>query len=189
MSPARADNKRLEDVVRTLSRLKGVRHAFLLTEEQRSALGKIEKKYPSIGPLTVHNDGVLECLKRRHVVCIVKDRSFRAPPHSTVMLVNDSGEVIGRELLPGEKVKERPGEKPIFLGEDFVLFAKRASGRGARFVLPPVPFKEVEDMDGAEKVVSSSPSTVGDLMLRKSAGLEDDPKLASVLIGFDLARL
>ena len=186
MSSVRAAKNRSDEILESLAHLKGVRHAFYLSKTARSGLGKIEKQYPSIGPLTVKNDGVLECLKRRHVACIVKDRSFRAPPHSTVLLVNSDGETIGRELLPGEKIEERAGEKVIFLGDDFVLFANRGSGKGARFVLPPVPFKEVEDLDGTANVVSSSPSTVGDLYLRKSAGLEDDPKLASILVGFDL---
>lgn len=170
-----------------LSRLKGVKHAFYLTSEMRSGLSRIEKKYPSIGPLIVRNDGVMECLKRKHVACIIKDRSFRSPPHATVMLVNDEGEVIGRELLPGEKVKETAEVKTIFLGDDFVIFARRGSGKGAKFVLPPVPFSEVEKMRGTDDVVSSSPSTVGDLFLRKLGGLDDDPRLASILIGFNLA--
>jgi hypothetical protein len=186
MCPARENRKALDEVLALLSRLKGVKHAFFLTSEMRSGLGKIERKYPSIGPLTVQNDGVIECLRRKHVACIVKDRSFRAPPHSTVMLVNDSGDVLGRELLPGEKLRDEPGVKHIFLGDDFVIFARAGSGKGAKFVLPPVSFKELDDMEGTEDVVSSSPSTAGDLYLRRLAGLEDDPKLASILIGFDL---
>lgn len=189
MSPARTDRKHLDAILSLLSGLRGVSHAFYLGDEARAGLGKIERNYPSIGPLTVRNDGVLECLTRRHVVCIVKDKSFRAPPHSTVMLVNDRGEVLGRELLPGEKVSRKPGEKILFLGDDFVLFPSRGSGKGAKFVLPSVPFREIEDLDGAVNVISSSPSTVGDLFLRKSAGLRDDPKLASILIGFDLRRV
>jgi len=187
MSAGLEEGKMLEEVRRSLSRLKGVKNAFFLTSEMKTGLGKIEKHYPSIGPLAVQNDGVMECLRRKHVACIIKDKSFRAPPHSTVMLVNDSGDVLGRELLPGEKLEEQAGVKHIFLGDDFVIFAREGTGKGARFVLPPVPFVEVERVVGVEDVVSSSPSTMGDLYLRKHAGLEDDPKLASILIGFNLA--
>ncbi len=177
-----------EDVLEVLRRIKGVRHAFFLTKEVRRGLAKIETDYPPIGPLTIWNDGVFECLKREHVACIVKDKGFRAPPHPTVLLVNEDGEVIGRELLPGEKIPERPGCKNLMLGKDFVIFVGESSGKGARFVLPPVDFKEVEGIDGTSSVVSSSPSTLGDLFLRKKAGLKDDPKLASVLVGFDLSE-
>lgn len=183
-----ATKSKPEEVLEVLSSIKGVKHAFYLSKDMRKGLVKIEKQYPPIGPLTIRNDGVFECLKREHVACIVKDKGFRAPPHPTVLLVNEDGEVIGRELLPGEKVPERVGRKNLFIGKDFVIFVGETSGKGARFILPPVQFKEVERIEGTSCVLSSSPSTLGDLFLRKGAGLKDDPKLASVLIGFDLCR-
>ena len=79
-----------------------------------------------------------------------------------------------------------PGVKLLRLGKDFVIFYDGKSKGEARFVLPPVPFKEVERMDVAANVISSSPSTLGDLHIKRSAGLDDDPKLATVLVGFDL---
>ena len=186
MGLTRAAKKKLDEIQKVLSALKGVKYTFYLTKQMRAGLGKIEKKYPSLGPLTVQNDGVLQCLKRHHVACIIKDKTFRGPPHPTVVLVNEEGKVIGRETLRGEKVKEGPASKTIFLGKDFVIFYGKGSGKGARFVLPPVSFKEVEKIHGTTRVISSSPSTTGDLFLRESAGLDDDPKLASILIGFGL---
>jgi len=38
---------------------------------------------------------------------------------------------------------------------------------------------------GMRNVVSCSPSAPSDAMLRKEHGFEDNPKLASILIGFD----
>lgn len=178
----------LDEVLRTLSALKGVKHAFHLSDETREGLREIEKSYPSIGPLTVHNEGIKETLARGHVACIIKDKGFRAPPHATVQLVNDEGVMIGREILPGEKFEAKGKEKLVFLGKDFVVFADRSSGKGARFLLPPIPFKEVEAVGGVRNVCSSSPSTVGDLYIRRAYGFKDDPKLASILIGFDIAR-
>lgn len=186
MSTTRAAKKKLDEIQKVLSGLRGVKYTFYLTRQMRVGIGRIERQYPSLGPLTVQNDGVLECLERRHVACIIKDKTFRGPPHPTVVLVNKDGKVIGREILRGEKVKEGPESKTIFLGKDFVIFYGKGSGKGAKFTLPPVPFKEIEKVRGTSAVVSSSPSTAGDLFLRESAGLDDDPKLASILIGFDL---
>ena len=181
----KADRK-LEEVQRMLAGLKGVKHCFYLTKGMRSRIEMIEKSYPSLGPLTVCNEGVLECLKKEHVACIVKDKSFRAPPKPTVLIVGEEGDVIGRELLPGEKVKDHPGKKTIFLGTDFVIYYEKGKGRGAMFVFPPVPFEEVERMEGVKHVISSSPSTVADILIKEERGLKDDPKLASILVGFDL---
>jgi hypothetical protein len=182
---SKAEQQKLKEILDVLSGIKGVRRSFYLTKEMRDGLVELEERYPSIGPLTVQNEGVLACLRNDHVACIIKDKTFRGPSHPTVVLVNDSGEVIGRELLPGEKQPSGPG-RTLMLGQDFVVFADKSASKGARFVLPPVPFKEVEEVKGTCTVISSSPSTPGDFFLRKKAGIEDDPKLASILIGFDI---
>jgi len=178
---------KLEEVLGVLARLRGVRHAFYLTDEIRAAIADMERRYPAIGPLTVHNEGVMEAVSRQHVACIIKDTSFRGPPHATVQLVDEDGSVIGKELLPGEEVAPAERGKAIFLGKDFVIFADRGRGKGARFVLPPVPFREVEEISGIRNACSSSPSTAGDLFIRRGMGFDDDPKLASILIGVDLS--
>jgi hypothetical protein len=188
MGERAGDKDKLDEVLRTLSGLKGVKHAFYLSGDLREGLREVEKKYPSIGPLTVQNEGIREALTRSHVACIIKDKGFRAPPHATVQLVNDDGVVIGREILPGEKFEPDGKGKHVFLGKDFVVFADRSAGKGARFLLPPIPFKEVGSIRGVTNVCSSSPSTVGDMFVRKGAGLKDDPKLASIIIGFDLVH-
>ncbi|UCE91190.1 MAG: hypothetical protein JSV90_07155 [Methanobacteriota archaeon] len=176
----------LDEVLSRLSGLKGVRRAFYLEQEIREELRRIESaRSMSIGPLTVHNDGVLECLTRRHVACIVKDSAFRPPPAPTVVLVDESGKVVGRELIGGEKPEAAPGEKLIFLGKDFVIFYDGRKSTRTRFVLPPIDFDEVRAVEGTERVCSSSPSTDGDVFLRRSVGLPDDPKLATILVGFD----
>jgi len=179
--------RKLKEVIELLSSLKGVKHSFYLTGAMRTGLAKIEKNYPSIGPLTIKNKGVFESLSREHVACIVKDKSFRAPPHATVYLIDEDANVIGRELLQGEKVSSTKTRKVIMLGKDFAVFFEKGTGKGSHFVLPPVPFEELEELDGVKSVCSSSPSTAGDLLLRKRVRLKDDPKLASILIGFDLA--
>lgn len=186
-APSKTD-KRVEEVVRTLSGLKGVKCSFILSDKMRDGLGKIEKSYPPLGPLAIRNEGVFECLRRQHIACIIKDRTFRAPPVPTVVLIDDEGNVIGRELLPGEKLTLEREKKVIRLGDDFVIFFEKGKGKGARFVLPPVPFREIEALESVDCVCSSSPSTAGDFFLRQCADLDDDPKLASILIGFDLRK-
>ncbi len=186
MGSAASIEEKLGEILKILSSMKGTKHAFMLTKPMIAGLKRLESHYPSLGPLTITNDGVKETLKREHVACILKDRNFRAPPHSTVLLVDEDGKIIGRELLPGEKIPSDQADRAIMIGKDFVVFYVKGAGKGARFVLPPVPFAEVERIEGTYRTVSSSPSTAGDFFLRERAGLADDPKLASILIGFDL---
>lgn len=188
MSPSGADEERLGEILRLLSSLKGVRHAFYLSDGVRAKLRDMEDEYPLAGPVPVKNEGVPECLRREHVACIVKDKTFRPPPIPTVVLVDSDGKIIGWELIPGKELKKEPGKKYLFLGKDFVICHDGRSGRNAKFVLPPVPFEELEGLEGVSRVSSSSPSATSDLYLKKSAGLDDDPRLASILVGFDLRR-
>jgi hypothetical protein len=186
MDAESGNDKKLQEILKVLSSMKGTKHVFYLTKSVRTGLKKLESHYPSLGPLTITNDGVMETLKREHVACILKDKNFRAPPHSTVLLVDEDGRTIGRELLPGEKVPKEKADKSIMIGKDFVVFYVKGAGKGARFVLPPVPFAEIDGIDGTVRTVSSSPSTAGDYFVRRRVGLKDDPELASILIGFDL---
>jgi hypothetical protein len=185
MTAPKDESKKLKHVLEALSSLRGVRIAFYLKREERKELERIERM-PRMGPLAVENQGVFECLKRKHLVCIVKDKTFRPPPCPTVLLIDDDGNTIGKEILPGEKVKAAPGQRLLHVGRDFVVFYDGRRAANARFVLPPIPFKELDDMEGVSKAASSSPSTHGDLFIKKSKGLDDDPKLATILIGFDL---
>jgi hypothetical protein len=176
-----------EGVIDLLRGLEGVRNAFYLDRPLRERLLEVESEGPpAFGSLSVRNEGALECLSRAHVACIVKDKTFRPPPKATVVLIDDSGREIGRELLPGEEPEKRPGQKLLWLSKDFVIYYDGRRAGHSRFVLPPVPFREVEEYPGTARVCSSSPSTLADVLVKRAAGLEDDPKLATVLIGFDL---
>jgi len=186
MNGSDASNDRLNEVLALLSSMKGVKNAFYLDDKLKAGVDRIERDMAVNGPLAVLNQGVLDCIGRHHVACIVKDKTFRPPPHATVLLMDSDGTVMGRELLPGEEAEEQPGKKILYLGKDFVMYYNGRSGRDAKFVLPPVPFKEIDELPFTSDVVSSSPSTMGDLLIRKTLGLDDDPKLATVLIGFDL---
>ncbi|NLK26256.1 MAG: hypothetical protein GX307_06765 [Euryarchaeota archaeon] len=132
------------------------------------------------------NRGVEECLAREHIICIIKRASFRPPPEPTVMLLSDNGVVLGEEILPSKKKEFMANneEEIIWLSEEFVMYPSRVGNKKEYFVMPPVSFIEVEEL-GMENVVSCSPSAPADMMLRQMHGLEDNPRLASILVGFD----
>jgi hypothetical protein len=176
----------MNDVLELLKGMKGVVHAFVLDNGCRDKIWDIEKDIKAAMGIPVVNKGVEECLKRQYVVCIIKKASFRPPPEPTVMLLTNSGVVLGEEILPSFKQRflESVKEEIIWLSDEFVIYPERRGGNKEFFVMPPVSFPEVEDL-GMKEVVSCSASAPADLMLRTMHGLEDDPKLASVLIGFD----
>lgn len=176
------------EVVALLRSLKGVIHAGAIPQGLRKKLLYQEERYASIGPIAVDNIGVKSVVQRQRLYYIIKDKRFRPPSIPTVQLVAEDGTVLGEEIIKGRKPMLDNGEKPLYLGKDFIIQCSKAKskGRNSRFILPPVPFPEIEGLKFAKNVISSSPSTLGDVDLKREIGIEDDPKLASVLVGFDV---
>ena len=130
------------------------------------------------------NRGVAEVLSRDRILCLLKDAAFRPPPEPTLLLVDDAGTVLGRELVAGESP---PADRRVaFLGKDFVLYGgARPQGR-YRFLLPPVRFPELEGLPTVERVVSASPDTPQDDFMRARKGFPLGRAYASVLVGYDV---
>jgi hypothetical protein len=174
------------DIIKRLSEMKGTVHVFRLDDKCREKILEIEKDIKAAMLIPCINAGVEECLKRQHVFAVIKNRAFRPPPEATVVLYSDDGTILGEEILPYKKKQflEENKEDIVWLSEEFVMYPERKGRAMEFFVMPPVSFPEMDEM-GMKNVVSCSPSAPSDMMLREKHGFVDDPKLASILIGFD----
>lgn len=176
----------LEDVVELLQTMEGVIEAFPVEGEVMERLNEIESKIKATLNLDVKNTGVEECLNRQHVICIIKDVRFRPPPEPTVLLVGDDDLIMGKEIIPSDDTNYKDDDNVVFLSEEFILYKNLKPKEREYFLMPPVSFPEVDALEGTCNVISCSPSPLGDLTLRKSLGMNDDPHLASILVGFDM---
>ena len=182
----------VERALQIVGKLEGVLDVQKLSDTNKKALLKLEsERKGDIIPVT--NEGLEECLKRDFSIVFFKNSHFRLPPVPTVLLVTDGGEVLGQEVLTmDDKLKFEDQDDAIFISPDFVIFKPRRSGFMSRepqkqfFLLPPVPFQELDRLDGINDVVSSSPSTNGDSYLKKEYGHPDDPKIATIIVGFSV---
>ncbi len=97
--------------------------------------------------------------------------------------------ILGEEVLDSR----RPyAEKTLFLADSFVLFPERraSSARPSFFLIPPLGFAELERRQGELgicRIISISPSSQSDLILREACGFPEDTSLATLLVGFDWA--
>ncbi len=167
-----------EDVIRRVAALRGVLRVVSLDGLDRDSLSGMRT------PESAENAGVAAVLARSRAICLFKDPSFRPPPEPTLLLVDDAGKILGRELLPGEAA---PADRRVaYLGKDFVLFhGVRPQGR-YRFLLPPVRFPELDAVPRLDRVVSASPDTPQDEYLRARHGVPVGRQYASVLVGYDV---
>ena len=175
--------------LKLLKSMEGVKQAGRVSDDMRRKLVGHEERYCSVGPIGVDNLGLRSAVKRDRLYFIIKDKRFRPPPIATVQLVAEDGTVIGEEIICGKKPARAEEEKTVQLGKDFIIYYSRAKekGRNSKFVLPAVPFPEMEALGFAKNVISASPCTLGDMEIKSSVGIDDDPKLASILVGFDVS--
>lgn len=183
----------VENAINTIKKMKGVVDVRELLDEDREALNNSEfDRKEDIIPVV--NSGLEECLKREYLLLLIKDRNFRCAPNPTVLLITDKGRILGQELIsPEEREKYRCRDDVYFLSNDFVMFkidkkAVRTGGEKQLFVLPSIPFPELDAIEGMDNIVSCSPSTVGDYYLKNKYGYLDDPNLATILVGFSKAK-
>ncbi len=177
------DPKIDERVLELLRYLPGVLAAELLPEALRFELRNLAT------PAAAENRGLDAVLSRQCVVCLFKGRSFRAPPEPSLLMVDDKGTVLGRELT-GPQDRPAPSEhRTVYLGRDFVLVRGLRPSGHVRFVLPPVRFPELEGMASVCRVVSASPDPPQDERLRRHFGVTGGKDVASILVGYDLGEL
>ena len=205
------DAARVAGVVRFLAGLPGIVAVKAVGSSLLESLLAEESAYECSAFLPLVNAGVRQVLARDAAVALVKDQRFREPPGPTVYLVErldaslPGGEsaavphslevggqrfrVLGEEVLEGRKPYT---EKTLFLADSFVLFPeRRASPRTPSFFLmPPLGFAELEERQaemGLRNVISISPSSLSDRLLREECGFPPETSLATLLVGFDWA--
>jgi hypothetical protein len=98
--------------------------------------------------------------------------------------------IVGEEVMDKEM---RYKEKHVFFQEGFVLFPERRKNTRrvpAYFLIPPVPFPELEEKRDlpARNIMSVSPSTHCDVILRRKYNFTGKPEYATILVGFDTAE-
>ncbi len=170
-----------------LNGLRGVVKVFYLDKEILRRIKEEEATVKATGGIDVLNMGFEEALKRKRIACIVKDPRFRPPPEPTVVLRSTDGKLMGIEVFPHTAKEYHNREDVVWLSDGFIVFTdvKPGDGEGEAFVMPPVSFPELNEGNGCINVVSCSPAPTCDKMIREYAGMEDDPRLASILVAFD----
>lgn len=169
--------------------LRGVVEAFYLDRFILEKVRQEEATVKAAGSIDVENEGFNQALKREKVICIVKDPRFRPPPEPTVLLLRSDGLVMGTEVFPETSKEYRDRDDVIWLSDGFVMFTNieepKTEGVTEAFVMPPVSFPELNESNGCRNVISCSPAPTCDKMIRGWHGMNDNGKLASVLVAFD----
>ena len=190
-----------------LESLGGVLEVKSIPESHCSTINGLEGQYESSGIMPVKNEGMRHVLGRDKAYAILKDASFREPPHPTVYLVEEAGNAYDdnpekeenflvidqkRYRILGEEILGRNISPQDFSGAfEYHLDRRTDPGTPSYFILPPVPFLELEDKKDAleiEDIISASPSTLSDDFIREVSGFSKNKDYATILVGFNLIK-
>lgn len=170
-----------------VSKMKGVVSAFYLDDKILKKIQEEEATVKAVGGIEVINEGFNQALQRERVICIVKDPRFRPPPEPTVILKSNDGKIMGIEVFPNTSKEYMNREDVLWLSDGFVVFPDVIPEEKDEesFIMPPVSFPELNETNGCKDVISCSPAPTCDKMIRESHGMNDDGKLASILIAYN----
>jgi hypothetical protein len=157
-----------------------------LREDVRDAESMAEENGAAGGLIPFVNEGVWESLRRDECfMLVVRSQTLLLEPQQGVVnLVDGTGKIIG-EYLTGERRQKAREEGAIFLSDDFVIYPDSAPQGPPRFILPPLPFHELDGVSGILDVVSSSVSGPADELVRERFGHMRE-KHWTHLVGFNL---
>ena len=183
----------VEEAINIIKGLNGAVDVQVLSDEDKKALIKIETSRNN-DIIPVVNKGLHECMSKEFCLVLLKTEEFRIPSEPTVLLVTDSGQVLGQELIsPEDREKYAQNDNVIFLSNNFIIFKpdninRSAVGEKQSFILPAIPFPELDDIMTISDVVSCSPSTLGDAYIKNKYNYPDDPHLATIIVAFSKKR-
>lgn len=186
----------VEDIQDLLAVLPGVKAVLRLKKEHIPDILSAESRYASAQVVKVSNLGMHQVLERELVFLVLKNHTFRRPPLPTVYLVEDAETEAGLNVVGEEYFKDTADyqENHRILDNGMVLFPDRISTeprREAYFLLPPIPFPELEESTLAgrlENIMSVSPSVITDDLVRRLYDLPKGTEYATLFVGADTSH-
>ena len=185
----------VESVIKRLKETPGVVACWILPDEERDSLPRLETETNvrlGLPGMEIVNEGIRDVLERQHVVIIHHSPALRHPP-GPIIVICDEERIVGEEVWePGRAEKVAGDPTVILLGKSLVFNREalmRARGKPLKLAYRALPFPELEGPPGVQDVISVTITFPAHFLLARKAGWSpDDPTLGTVLIGFNESK-
>ena len=156
-------------------------HIIQITKLEKMA----EKNGAASGMMEFVNKGVWESLNKEHVLLIVadSDAGFREPPEPWTVMVDEKGTIVGEWIQESRIEEYKKKDNVQFLGNDFVIYTDRPRQGKVIFLMPAMPFPELDELAHIKNVKSGCVSAPADMYLKKTFDVTGN--YWTILIGFD----
>ncbi|MDK2892557.1 hypothetical protein [Methanohalophilus sp.] len=186
----------INKVIDELSKIKGVGHCEVLTDEDRRVIEEMEAKADEMTLMGLgrgDNKGVKKVLKSDFLLVFTTDMDYEWPPAPNVILMQN-GEVVGEDTDDEEKLKELANSDDAIVMGNIIIYNKNAlSSMGGKceplvVVLPPKKCNEIECLPNISSAYLASPSPPTDEYLKKRICHNNESGTGTFLLGFDIGR-
>jgi len=185
----------IDEVEKVLQSIKGIVDVERLNNQGRAEILDLEQKAEQVlmmGLAKTVNRGLRNAIDRDVTYAAIHDPDLRHPPGSTVIWVRED-EIIGEEVWDKAIIEElKKREDVLFIGEGFILYTdkiRRMQKTEMTVVFPGLPVPELQDIDKIGDIVSATLSAPADLHIKRKLGWSTtDPKIGTILIGFNLVK-
>ncbi|MBP2030892.1 hypothetical protein J2755_001840 [Methanohalophilus levihalophilus] len=184
----------INQVIEELSKIKGIGHCEVLSDEDRRTISEMEAKADEMTLMGLgrgDNKGVKEVLKSDVLLVFTTDMDYEWPPAPNVILMQD-GEVVGEDTDDEDKLKEYAESNDALVMGNIVIYNKCAlSSMGGKceplvVVLPPKKCTEVECLPEISSAHLASPSPPTDEFLKERICQSNECGSGTFLLGFDI---
>jgi len=170
----------------TLLSQKGVLRLEPLDSETLMAAVEQELSIKRIsGGMELDNIGIMQCAHRQFVGVMFCTSEFERPEETSMFIVDSLGNVIGREVSPGERAAMASDPNIIWLSDSMAIFRDKITGHESKFVISAVNYAPAGLDDGLRAVIYY-PSVGTAKIINKRFGVDDSSNAVwTLIIGVD----
>ncbi|MDV0447080.1 hypothetical protein MsAg5_09540 [Methanosarcinaceae archaeon Ag5] len=182
------EKEMIEEVKAHLAQVKGVDQIFLLSDDDKAEIDKLEEAANGnvlMGMGEGDNQGVKEVFKKECIICFTTTREYVWPEPPNVIMMQ-GGEMVGFDCSAEDVCKYEGHADYLVMGTFIIDKTKIPSASGKPVViLPPKPYV-MGDACQIKEAVLGSPSTPSDEYIRKVYNFDKSPDKGTFFLGFDL---
>lgn len=175
-----------EHIIETLKKHKGVLKVESIDDDFIEEIKKEDMSVETSFGMPIDNQALLDCFSKDFALCIYADYSFEHPVHSTMMMKDSNGNVIGHDIADSEIKEYQSREDLIWISDNFVIYPNVSMDEDLRLVMMPQKYHGFSSEDGVSEATIFYPMPTTDCLIKNKYGDPRDSQIASAIMGISL---
>ncbi|AEH60326.1 conserved hypothetical protein [Methanosalsum zhilinae DSM 4017] len=183
----------IENVREELEKIKGVGETYVLDEEDRKMIEKLEEQASQMTLMGLgigDNRGVKEVIKSDVIVAFTTTMEYEWPCGPNVILMHRN-EVVGEEVNDPEELKKWDCKDNALVIGNIVIYGKDVLNSAMKdserivVVMPPKECPEISRIPDVKDVALGSPSPPSDEYIKEKMKVTKEQGMGTFMLGFN----